>query len=364
MEARADRGLIVFTFLLLLYGLVMVYSASSPFSLRYFHNGSYLFFKQLLAAGIGIGLLLLFSHFDYHRWQHLHDILLLGSFILTVITLLPLPSVSNGRWLYLGPFALQPTELLKFSLITYLATTIVRKEEQMKSFTEGVLPFIIVFLALAGAVIKQPDFGMVLIFGSLTAVMLFLGGARIFHLALLGIGSLPFVYLAIKTAPYRLARLLAFLNPQAYSTSSGYQIIQSLTAVGSGGITGRGLGASRAKLFYLPQSYNDFIFSITAEELGLIGAFLLIGFFVAFAWRAFAIARQAPDRLGMLLALGISFTISVQALLNLGVSLGVLPVTGLTLPFISNGGSSLIVTLSMVGVLLNVSKQKEYPCAS
>lgn len=343
--------------LLLLYGLVMVYSASAPFSLRHFHSDSYLFWKQLAAAGIGIGLLIVLSRFDYHRLRYLDDTLFLGSFLLTVMTVLPLPGVSDGRWLHLGPFALQPTELVKFSLIVYLAVTLERKRERMGSFVEGVLPFVVVLLVLAGVVMNQPDFGMTLVFGALTAAMLFLGGAQVWHLTLLAIGSLPFIYLAVRLTPYRLSRIISFLDPHAYSTSSGYQVIQSLVAIGSGGVVGRGLGGSRAKLFYLPQAHNDFIFSITAEELGLIGTLVLIGLFSAFTWRAFRIAQQAPDRLGTLLAAGIGFTISFQTLLNLGVALGVLPVTGLTLPFISNGGSSLLVTLAMVGVLLNISKQ-------
>ncbi|HUT87246.1 MAG TPA: putative lipid II flippase FtsW [Candidatus Heimdallarchaeota archaeon] len=362
MEGRADRVTALVALLLLLYGLVMVYSATAPFSLRYFHSDTYLFLKQLAAAGIGIVLLVGFSRFNYHRLCHLDDIFLLGSFLLTVMTVLPLPGISNGRWLHLGPFDFQPTELLKFSLIIYLAATIERKRDCMGSFANGVLPFIIVLLVLAGVVMNQPDFGMTLLLAALTIVMLFLGGARVSHLVALVAGSLPFIYLAVKLAPYRLGRIVSFINPQAYNTSSGYQIIQSMVAIGSGGLVGRGLGASRAKLFYLPQAHNDFIFSITAEELGLLGAVVLLGLFAVFIWRAFIIAARAPDRLGALLALGIGFTLCLQTLLNLGVALGVLPVTGLTLPFISNGGSSLLVTLAMVGVLLNISKQGGQQC--
>lgn len=362
MEGRADRGMVLVAFLLLLYGLVMVYSATAPFSLRHFHNDNYLFLKQLAAAGIGIVLLFCFSCFNYHRLGHLDDIFLVGSFFLTVMTVLPLPGVSNGRWLHLGSFAVQPTELLKFALIIYLAVTIERKKDRIKSFVDGILPFVIVLFMLTGIVMSQPDFGMTLLFAALTIVMLFLGGARVSHLALLVTGGLPFVYLAIRLAPYRLGRIVSFLNPQAYRTSSGYQIIQSMVAIGSGGIFGRGLGASQAKLFYLPQAHNDFIFSITAEELGLVGALVLVGLLIVFAWRAFLIAARAPDRLGTLLALGVGFTLFFQALLNLGVALGVLPVTGLTLPFISNGGSSLLVTLAMVGVLINISKQGKDRC--
>ena len=198
---------------------------------------------------------------------------------------------------------------------------------------------------------------MVLVLGALTLGLLFLGGARINHLALIALGSLPVIYLAVRLAPYRLARVVSFFHPGAYRTSSGYQTLQSLVAIGSGGVFGRGLGASHAKLFYLPQSHNDFIFAVTAEELGLLGALVLIGLFCVLTWRAFVVAKQAPDRFGRLLALGIGFSLAFQAFLNLGVALGLLPVTGLTLPFISNGGTSLLLTLCMVGVLLNISRQ-------
>lgn len=357
MDGRADRGTIIATALLLLYGLVMVYSASAPFSLRAFGDGAHLFLKQLLAAGVGIAGLVLLAHIDYHRLQALDDILLLGAFLLTVLTLLPLRGLSDGRWLRLAGFALQPTELLKFALIAYVAATIVRKGQRIRSFTEGILPFLVVLGVIAVVVIAQPDLGMTLILSALTLGLLFLGGAQLKHLALVVLGGLPFVFLAIRLAPYRLARVLSFLDPHAYSTSSGYQIIQSLVAIGSGGIVGRGLGASHAKLFYLPQAYNDFIFAVTAEELGMIGALILIGLFALFAWRSFSVAKHAPDRFGRLLAMGIGFSISLQAFLNLGVALGILPVTGLTLPFISDGGSSLLITLCMVGVLLNISRQ-------
>ncbi len=356
VERHADRNTLIVTSLLLLYGLVMVYSASAPFSLRHYGSDVHLFVKQLIAASAGVFLMWGLSRFDYHRLAQLDDILLLGGVLLTILTLFP--RIGDGRWLDLGPFALQPTEFLKFALIVYLAATIVRKGERMKSFTEGVLPFVVVLGFIAGVVINQPDLGMILVFASLTAAMLFFGGARVRHLLGVAAAGVPFVYLAVRLAPYRLARIIAFIDPRAYSSSSGYQILQSLTAIGAGGIFGRGLGASQAKLFYLPQAHNDFIFAVLAEELGMIGALFLIGLFVVFAWRAFTIAAHAPDELGRLLALGIGFTICLQAFLNLGVALGILPVTGLTLPFVSNGGSSLLVTLGMVGVLLNISRQE------
>ena len=356
MERQIDRKILIITSLLLMYGLIMVYSASAPFSLRHYGSDIHLFAKQIIAAGAGLIIMWGLARFDYHRLAQLDDILLIGAFFLTLFTFFP--RVGDGRWLRLGPFALQPTEFLKFALIIYLAATITRKGKRITSFSEGILPFIVVLGVIAGVVINQPDLGMILVFVALTAAMLFVGGARLSHLVLTALASVPLVYAAVRIAPYRLARVIAFINPYAYANSSGYQILQSLTAIGSGGIFGRGLGASQAKLFYLPQAHNDFIFAVIAEELGLIGALVLIGLFSVLAWQAFAVAARAPDRLGRLLAYGVGFTISMQAFLNLGVALGILPVTGLTLPFISEGGSSLIVTLGMIGVLLNVARQE------
>lgn len=357
MDARCDRGIIFVVGLLLLFGLVMAYSASAPFSLRYYGTSGQLFLKQLVAAGAGLVLVFVFSRLDYHVLRRTSEVLLVGSFLLTAATLLPLPLVKDRQWLNLGVFALQPTELVKFALIAFLATSIERRGNRIESFTEGILPHVVVFAVLAALVMAQPDLGMLLVYGAVTVAMLFLGGARAGHLALLGLATIPVVGVAIAIAPYRLARILSFLHPDAYNTSSGYQVAQSLVAVGSGGILGRGLGASRAKLFYLPQAHSDFIFSVTAEELGLLGALALIGLFAAFAWCVLGIARHAPDELGRLLAWGIGFSISFQVLVNLAVALGLIPVTGLTLPFISNGGTSLMVSLAMVGVLLNIARQ-------
>jgi len=363
VEGRADRGIIITTSLLLLFGLVMVYSASAPFSLRHFGSDTHMLLRQLMAAGVGIVLLLILARFDYRRFRNLDDVCLIGTVLLTILTVLPIPRLSDGRWLHLGPLALQPTELLKLSLIVYLAASMERRGARIRSFVGGVLPYAVILLVIALILINQPDLGMTLLLTVLTLTMLFLGGARIAHLGFLLASALPFVYLAIRLAPYRLSRILAFLDPQAYSCSSGYQVIQSLVAIGSGGILGRGLGASRAKLFYLPQAHSDFIFSVTAEETGLMGGVILLGLFAVLVRRAFAIAGRAPDRLGRLLALGIGFSLGFQTLLNLGVTLGALPVTGLTLPFISNGGSSLMVSLAMVGILLSISRHGGSECA-
>ena len=356
MNERVDRRTILAALLLLLGGLVILYSASAPFSLRHYGSDMHMLFKQAIAAFGGAALLVFFALLDYHRLAVLNDLLLIGAFAMTVVTVLPL-GLGEGRWLSFGAFAVQPTEFLKLALVIYLATVISRKGARIRSFRDGIAPFLLVLGVIAAVVINQPDLGMLLMYGAVTVTMLFAGGASIRHIGAIGLGSIPLVYAAVRLAPYRFERVLSFLNPGAYSTSSNYQPIQSLIAVGSGGLFGRGLGASRAKLFYLPQAHNDFILAVVAEELGFIGTLAVLALVGVLVWRAFVISERALDQLGRMLALGIGFTIGFQTLLNAGVVLGVLPVTGLTFPFLSNGGSSLLVTLAMVGILLNVSKQ-------
>jgi cell division protein FtsW len=351
-----DRRAVLLTAMLLLSGVVMLYSASSPFSLRHYGSDTSMLSRQLIAAVVGVAALVVLKTWDYHRLVHVNDLFLLGGLFLTLLTVLPL-GLSDGRWLPLGPLTFQPTEAVKFSLILFLAGSLSRKGEKTKTFSEGVLPYLILLALLAAIVIVQPDLGMIIVFGAVTMAMLFFAGARILHLLAVAAAGIPLVLVAIRFSPYRFERLLSFLNPQTYSLSGGYQTLQSLMAVGSGGIVGRGLGASRAKLFYLPQSHNDFIMSVLAEELGLVGVLGIVSLMGLLVWRAFAIAEEASDRLGRLLAMGIGFALGFQTLVNLGVVVGLLPVTGLTFPFFSSGGSSLIITLALVGVLLNVSKQ-------
>lgn len=358
MGGLVDRHAVLVTALLLFSGVIMLYSASSPFSLRHYGSDTSMLIRQLMAAGVGILALVILESWDYHNLVLLSELLLVGGILLTLLTILPI-GLSDGRWLPLGPFTFQPTEAVKFALILFMAHSLSRKRDKVKQFSQGVLPYLILLGLLASIIIIQPDLGMIVVLGAVIMAMLFFAGARIGHLAAVGSAGVPLVYLAIRFAPYRFARLLSFLNPEAYSQSTGYQTLQSLIAVGSGGILGRGLGASHAKLFYLPQSHNDFIMSVLAEELGLVGVLAVVGLIGFLVWRAFKIADTAPDRLGKLLAMGIGFALGFQTLVNLGVVVGLLPVTGLTFPFFSNGGSSLIITLALVGILLNVSKQGE-----
>lgn len=340
-----------------LLGVVMVASASLPIATIRYEQPSYLFVKHLIALAIGLAIFWICWKLDYHLFFRVDHILLLTALGLTVLTLVPGLSV-RGSWLRLpGPFQLQPTEFLKFALIISFAAFSVRKGELIKEFSEGVLPVLILTTLAALIALKQSDFAMALIFLLIALYMLFIGGARLAHLFGVIGATVPALGLLLITAPYRFGRLLAFLDPFRYSTTEGYQLIQSLTAIGSGGILGRGLGESRAKLLFLPEPYNDFIFAIIGEELGLLGGLLVIGLFAYLTWVGYTVASRAPDRFGMLLASGITFTIAAQAAINVGVASGILPVTGLTLPFISYGGSSLIVSFAMTGTLLNIAQR-------
>jgi cell division protein FtsW len=351
-----DRGTLLVVTLLLLLGLLTVYSASAPFSLAHYGSGLHLATRQAVAAGLGVVVAYVLSRIDYRFLRRVDDLLLGGAVFLLILTVLPLPGIADGRWLHFGAFDVQPSELLKVALLVYVACTLERKGDAIRHFVPGVLPFVVV-LGTAGLVIlQQPDLGMVLVLSLMVGILLFLGGARIAHLGALLAAGVPFAVLAVLLAPYRFDRLMAFLSPAEFSSSSGYQTLQSLVAIGSGGILGRGLGASRAKLLYLPQAHSDFIFSIVAEELGLLGCCAVLALFAALAWRALAIARAAPDELGRLLASGIGFVLVAQAAINVAVAVGLLPVTGLTLPFFSHGGSSLVVTLAMVGILMSVAR--------
>lgn len=349
--------LVVVVLALALLGVVMVASASLPIAALRYEQPSYLLVKHLIALALGLIAFWVCCKIDYHVFFKIDHILLLTALGLTVLTLIPGLSV-RGSWLRLpGPFQLQPTEFLKFALIISFAAFSVRKGERVKEFSEGVLPVLILTTFAALIALKQSDFAMALIFLLIALYMLFMGGARLIHLCGVVLAAMPALALLLITAPYRFGRLLAFLDPFKYSTTEGYQLIQSLTALGSGGIFGRGLGESRAKLLFLPEPHNDFIFAIIGEELGLLGGLLVIGLFAYLLWLGYSIASRAPDQFGMLLASGITFTLAAQAAINLGVASGILPVTGLTLPFISYGGSSLVISLAMTGTLLNIAQR-------
>lgn len=358
-KLRPDPWLFGITLVLVSLGVVMVYSASAIIAAERFRDPLFFLKKQLVWAGLGMTLLWVAMQIDYRRLERLVVPLLLLAFALLVLVLVsPLGQPINGtrRWLRLGPLSFQPVELAKFALVVYLASFLRRREEMMGSFCRGLLPVLLVAGALAGLTILQPDLGNSLALVLLALILAYLAGARVAHMAAIAAAAVPVLAFLVALEPYRVRRVIAFANPWDDPRGSGFQIIQSFLAFGSGGWLGRGLGESRQKLFYLPEPYTDFIFAILGEELGLAGAMTVVMLFAALVWRGLRVGARAPDAFGGYLALGLTIMIATQTLVNIGVVTGALPTKGLPLPFISFGGSALLMTLFSTGVLLNISQ--------
>ena len=354
-----DMWLFATMVVLLSIGIVMVYSASAIMAADRFHD-PYLFLKkQLFWALLGSLCLLGALRVDYRRLEKLQwPILVVAGVLLVLVLVPPFAQPINGtrRWLRLGPVSFQPAELAKLALVVYLAAYLARRRDELANFRRGVLPPLAVASALAVLVLAQPDLGNCLTLIVVTFGLLFLAGGRVRHLTLLLVPALPLLGLAIWIAPYRLSRVTAFLDPWADPRGGGFQIIQSWLALGGGGVFGRGIGESKQKLFYLPESHTDFIFAVIGEELGFAGAVAILALFVVLIWRGLRISVRAPDAFDAYLALGITVLIATQTLINLSIVTGSLPTKGLPLPFISFGGSALLMTMLSVGLLLNISQ--------
>ena len=351
-----DRPLAVATLFLLGLGLVMVFSASANMSEERF-GSAYLFVrKQILWDALGVVALLLTTRLDYHRWQKASFVLIVISFLLLAAVLVVGPVVKGARrWIPLGFMNIQPSELAKLAVIAWLADFLDRHRSQMKDLRKGFLPPVIMLGLVCGLILKEPDLGTPILLAATGLILLYLGGAQPAHMAGMIALCLPPLYYELFHVGYRYRRMVAFLNPWADASGAGYQLTQSLLAFGSGGFLGKGLGASQLKLLYLPDPHTDFIFPVIGEELGFVGAIAVILIFVLWGWRGWRIAQRAPDLFGQLLASGITCWVLIQAAINMGVSCGLLPTKGLPLPFVSFGGSSLIITLAAAGILLNIS---------
>jgi len=353
---RSDIFLLSVVLFLVFTGVVMVFSASAIVSYEKFDT-SYLFLtKQLIWTVMGIFLMLTLVRVDYNKLQKFSRPLMVFSLSLLVLVLL----IDHGeikRWLRFGMVSFQPSEMAKFCLIFYVADVLDRKGSKLQDLKRGFLPVLIVTAMFLILIYVEPDLGTAVILGLVILAMLFMGGVRLSHLLSLLFLSVPLLYFAIFHVGYRRGRILSFLNPWADAQRIGYQVVQALLALGSGGFFGKGLGASKAKLFFLPEPYTDFIFSIIGEELGFLGASLIVFLFVLIAWRGLRIATRAPNQFGNLLAAGITFVITFQAVLNISIVTACLPTKGITLPFLSYGGSSLVFSLIGVGILLNISRQ-------
>jgi cell division protein FtsW len=341
-------------------GIVMVYSASSVAAQAQYRDGAFFLKRQIIYAIIGLAVMSAVWKLHYAKLRRWTVPLLAVTILAVIVVLFPhVGRVAGGarRWLPIGGvFNFQPAELAKLALILYLSNFLANRGARVREFGAGLLPPMIVFLILAAAILKQPDLGSVLILAMITGVMLFVGGARLGHLFALGCAAIPSVLLVVMHESYRSSRLLAFLDPWKDPQRSGFHIIQSLLALGSGGVTGLGLGHSTQKFFYLPERHTDFIFAIIGEELGLAGAVVVLILFVLLAVWGYRISSRLPDRYGILLTTGLTTMLAGQAALNIGVVAGAVPVTGVPLPFISFGGSSLVFSYLAIGILLNMSQ--------
>ncbi|MEW5758215.1 MAG: putative lipid II flippase FtsW [Candidatus Omnitrophota bacterium] len=358
---RITRIYLLFTVTsLLAIGIVMIFSASSIYSLTMKNDSAFFLKRQVFFLFIGLIMAAASMSFDYRLLSRYSKQLIILSFVLLILVLLPGigREVSGAkRWFRFGFFSFQPSEFVYLAIIIYTADFLSRKANAIENFFHGFLPPVLVTGFIVGLILLQPDLGTSIAILSIVILLMFIGGIKIKYIMQGAILGAPFLYFLIFSVPYRRARILSFLNPWADPRGSGFQIIQSQIALGSGGIFGKGLGKGIQKLLYLPAAHTDFIFSIIGEELGLIGTLGLICLFVILLILGIKIAKEAKDQFGFFLALGLVLMIVLKAVVNIGVSIGMFPTKGLPLPFISYGGSSLVFDMIAVGLLLNIAKR-------
>ncbi|WP_124727710.1 stage V sporulation protein E [Staphylospora marina] len=361
--AAPDYVIVVAIFLLLSIGVVMVYSASAAFAQFKYGDAFYFAKRQFLFALLGVLAMFWIAGIDPRKFYRYADAALIICFVLLIIVLIPgVGIMRNGArsWLGIGAFSIQPSEFMKLAVIAFLAKLFSRPDYDLTNFRKGFLPGLLIPVLAFGLIMMQPDLGTGAVLVGTGLFLLLAAGARMKHLGgVMVLGAAGFVGL-ILAAPYRIQRIVAFLNPWQDPLGAGYQLIQSLYAIGPGGLLGLGLGMSRQKHLYLPEPHTDFIFSILAEELGYLGAAGTVILFAVIVWRGFRVAIHSPDMFTGLLAAGITVMIMLQSVINIGVVSGAFPVTGITLPFLSYGGSSLTLSLAAVGVLLNLSRNVEH----
>jgi cell division protein FtsW len=342
----------------------MIYSASSIYALERYKDGFFFLKRHLSFLLIGALLGFLVMTMDYKSLKRWAKPLIIASVLLLILVLIPgigREVAGARRWFRFKAFSFQPSELANLAVIIYVADFISRKGDDIRTFAKGFLPPVMILGLVALLVLVQPDLGTTVALGVVVFIMLFVAGVKFSYLLSVVLAALPLLYILIFSVPYRRMRILAFLNPWLDPKGSGFQIIQSQIALGSGGLFGAGLGHSRQKLFYLPAAHTDFIFSIIGEELGLIGTVGLVILFMLFIQQGLKVIKNAPDKFGYFLSLGLILMITLKAVINIGVSCGALPTKGLPLPFISYGGSSFIFDIISVAILINIARSGEYP---
>ena len=359
-EDRIDWFMFGIATALALFGALMVYSASAMFSLKESESASqftYLY-KQAVFTVIGLAAMFVVSRIDYRfyqKWWVVLGIVLVTVILLSAVFAFP-PINGARRWIRYAGFSFQPSELAKLVLPIFLAYWLTLKEDVVGDIKETVIPCLLGLGLLGGLVFAEKDLGTTMVLCAIFAAVYFSAGARLAHIGVVGAALFLMGVVAIVIAPWRVERIMAFLDPYKYADDEGYQVVQSLYAIGSGGVFGEGFAQGKQKLFYLPYPYSDFIFSVVGEELGLVGTLAVVVAFGLLLWRGARAAVMAPDRFGMLLGIGIITGIIVQALFNISVVTSMVPAKGIPLPFISYGGSSVVVTLIGVGILLSISR--------
>lgn len=345
--------------LLVAIGVVMVYSASSYSSFYKVNDSMYYLKKQGMWAIFGALCMIFTMKIDYHKYKRFTLLFMFITVVLLCVVFAFKPVNGAQRWIPLGFASIQPSEIAKYVVVLYMAKSLELKGENVKSFVYGIVPYMLVSGFFAGMILLEKNLSIAAVIMFVTLIMLFVAGTKLRHLFTICGGVFAAGVAGILLEPYRLDRFKSFLNPWADPKGDGYQLIQSLLALGAGGIWGAGLGQSRQKCYYIPEPHTDFIFSIIGEELGLIGCTIVIILFIFFIWRGVVTASKAKDTYGTLLATGITSIIAIQAIINIAVVTGSMPVTGVPLPFISYGGSSLVINLSAMGILLNISRQRK-----
>ena len=354
---QIDFILFATVMLLVSIGVVMVYSASSYYAAIEFDDPEHFLKKQLMWACLGFIGMIIAIKIDYHVIKKYTGIIMIAT-IVFLLAVFAFPDINGARrWIPLGFAKFQPSEIAKYAVVLYMAKSLEIKGEKVKDFFKGLLPYLLVSAFYAGLILIEPNLSIASVIMIVTVIILFTAGARFYHIFGIGLSLVGAVGVLIMLEPYRLKRLLNFTDPFADSQGAGYQLVQSLLALGAGGVTGAGIGRSRQKCLYIPEPHTDFIFPIICEELGLIGGGFIILLFVIFVWRGIKTAVIAKDMYGTLLAIGITSVVAVQAIINIAVVTGSMPVTGVPLPFISYGGSALIFNMFAIGILLNVSRQ-------
>jgi cell division protein FtsW len=357
-----DRPLFIIASLLAIFGLLMVYSASS-ISASEKHDGmsGFFFLRQLAFAALGYFLMIVLMNVDYRFWQRekvLRALLWISAAALALV--LVMPEVNGAhRWIRFGWVSIQPSEIAKLVLLIYIADYLHRHETEINQFRARLLPCLVVLLSFSALIVIEPDLGQAVCLLLIVAVLMFIAGLSWKFIGFAAAAGIPMLAIAILAFPYRFQRIVAFLDPSQDPLHAGWQISQSLTAIGSGGFWGLGLGAGKQKLYFLPEAPSDFIFAVIGEELGMIGSFLVCLAFLFFFYRGIRIALKAPDRFGYYLGMGITLMVAMQAFINISMVLALMPTKGIALPFISQGGSSLLLNLMATGVLLNISNYAE-----